>query len=480
VTTLGIFMASLDSNIVTIALPKISLDLSAGFAYLAWVVTGYLVALVALVIFFGKMADVYGRKRIYITGFVLFGASSALCGLSQNITELIAFRIIQGGSAALFYAVSRPILLDAFPANEISFAFGVNTATSSIGAVLGPVVGGLLVGIDWRLIFYVNVPIAIVASALAIRNIPPGLKRISLRSALKSFNPLNTGLFVLVISLVMVWLTFYSPIVGVIGLVSLLLLIVSERRSSNPMVNRELRANRGFVYALLAIIMLSIGYGGISFAMSFYFQSVVNLKAALSGILLAPISLTVGIGSVGAGRIYDRSRNPLLLSIVGALICGVAMVILGLDVGFEAQSWIIESTLAVTGFAVGIYWVPLITAAMRFARTEIIGTASATITMFAQMTSAISITLTVAISAFFLPHSLATQVYSGGLVNLSSVDANLFKRGIEYSLIVLGAFNLASIPLILEALKEHRTVHGIASGRKLDTKEGAYTSPESL
>ncbi|MDA4121787.1 MAG: MFS transporter [Thaumarchaeota archaeon] len=456
VSTLAVFMASLDGNIVTVALPKISVDLSAGFSYLAWIVTGYLIALVALVILFGKMADVYGRKKIYILGFILFGATSALCGLSQNASELVVFRFLQGGSAALFFAVSRPILLENFPAKEISFAFGVNTATSSIGAVMGPLVGGLLVAIDWRLIFFVNVPIAIVASALALREVPRGVRKPGSESALKTFNPLSSVLFIIGISLIMAWLTFYDPIVGLLGIAVLVPFIVSEMKSKHPLVNRELVRNKGFVYSLLSVELLTIGYSGIIVAMTFYFQSVENYSPAYSGLLIVPISLTIGIGSVTAGRIYGRIRNPNRLAVIGALLCGGALFAVAIGIGAETSLWVLEPTLALIGLATGLYWIPLLTTAMKFPSPDIVGTTSGTFSMFVNMASALSITIAVALSAYFLPHSLATQVYSGGLVNLPLAEAKLFRMGIESAILVMGAFNIASVPLIYTVMKEQR------------------------
>jgi MFS family permease len=452
-------MASFDGNIVTIALPKISSDFSSGFSYLAWVVTGYLLALVALVIIFGKMADVFGRKKLFILGFALFAATSTLCGLSQNVVELVVFRILQGSAAALFFAVSRPILLDNFPANEISFAFGVNTATASVGAVIGPVIGGLLVGVDWRLIFYVNVPIAAIASAVAMREIPRGLSEPASRNSLsRSINPLSSFLFVVTVSLTLTWLTFFSPVVGIICGVSLLLLVVSERRSKNPLVSRDLTGNRGFVYSLAAIVLLSIGYRGIPFAMSFYFQSIVDLTPALTGVLIAPMSLTIAVGSVAAGRIYGRMKSPNVLSIVGAVMTGVGLLLLAVILWLEASIWVVTIVLSVVGLAVGLYWIPLLTTTLRFPRQEIIGATSGTFSTFANLASAISIAITVGIAAAFLPDSLASQAYSGGLIDLTLGQALLFKEGIAYALIVLGAFNLVSVPLILVVMKEQSNV----------------------
>jgi hypothetical protein len=145
------------------------------------------------------------------------------------------------------------------------------------------------------------------------------------------------------------------------------------------------------------------------------------------------------------------------------------MVSLGLAVGFEASSWILEASLFVIGFAGGVYWVPLITTVMKAPRMEVIGVASATLSMFAQVAGGISITVTVALSAYYLPHSLAAQVYSGGLVNLTAAQANLLKEGIEAALLALGGFNFASIPLVLRTMKEQKIVRSVPATRTPDS-----------
>ncbi len=453
-------MAALDSNIVTIALPKISSELSAGFSLLAWVITGYLLALAALTLQTGKMGDVYGRKRIYLAGFIIFGFSSALCGLSQNIYELIAFRVVQGASAAMLFSVSRPILLATFPPNEVSFAFGVNSASYSIGAVIGPVIGGFLVAADWRLIFYVNVPIAALATLIAIRKVPSGTNDVSIRTGLGAINPLNASLLAIVVAAILLWLSFLDLRYGLVGFVLLLPLLISERRSRHPLINRELRANRGFVYAIFAICALGVGFNGIVVAMSFYFQSVISLSSEVSGVLIAPLSLGLAVASVLAGRMYGRMKKPLILAFVGALITGVGLLAVAYLVELGAAASIIAAALLVVGCAVGLYWTPMLTAALKLSRLDLMGAANGTFSMFVTIGGAVSVAVTVAISAFFLPQTLASQVYSGGLTNLTVAQATPFKQGIQDALIALGLVEFVSIPLILLVIKNQKRPTG--------------------
>jgi EmrB/QacA subfamily drug resistance transporter len=465
VTTLATFIAALDSNIVTIALPKISTDFSAGFSLLGWVITGYLLALAALTLQAGKIGDVYGRKKIYLLGFVVFGASSALCGLSNNITELIVFRIVQGASAALLFSVSRPLLLDTFPSSEVSFAIGVNSASWSIGAVIGPVIGGFLVAVDWRLIFYVNVPITVIATLIAIRKIPRNTNDISVRAGVRSINPLSSSLLAFAVAAILLSLSFFNPSYGIVGIVLLVPLVINERRSRDPLINKELRASRGFVYSILAVCALAVGYSGIAFAMSFYFQSVIGLSPELAGVLIAPVSLALAVSSVVAGKIYGKMEHPVNLSLIGAVVTGSGLLLLAYSVSVESSVWIVALALFVAGAGIGLCWTPILTATLRFTRIELAGAANGTFSMFVTIGSAISVAATVAISAFFLPSSLATQVYSGGLINLSSAQTILFKEGIRDAIIVLALVELVSVPILLLVIREQKKVVAVPAGK---------------
>ena len=196
----------------------------------------------------------------------------------------------------------------------------MNSASYSVGAVIGPVIGGVLVAIDWRLIFYVNVPIAIMATVIALRKVPGATNSASsIRAGLGSINPINSFLLAVAVAAILLSLSFFSTAYGLVGIVLLIPLIIRERSSADPLINRELRANGGFVYAILAVCALSVGFNGIAFAMSFYYQSVINLSPELAGVLIAPLSVALAVSSIFAGRMYGKMKNPIFLSFLGAL-----------------------------------------------------------------------------------------------------------------------------------------------------------------
>ncbi len=442
-------MAALDSNVVAIALPKISADLSVGFSLLGWVLTGYLLAIAALSLQAGKIGDAYGRKKIYLVGFLVFGVSSALCGISQSITELIAFRILQGASAALLFSVSRPLLFESFPSKQIGFALGINATAWSVGSVAGPVIGGVLVTFDWRLVFYVNVPIAAIAIAIAFRRIPSKKGSVSIGTGLREINPASSVLLAIAVSMILLWLSFFVSVFAIIGLLAIIPLVISERRSANPLLHRDLRNSRGFVYSMFAIFALMAGNGGLVFAMSFYYQSVSNISPDLSGVLIAPVSLALAITSVISGKLYGMLRRPTLLAVVGALLAGAVLLALGLAIMNHSPVWYTVTLLFAIGFGGGLYWTPTLTTALRFSKPELTGAASGTFSMFVVLGTAVSVAITIAVSAAFLPQSVVSQLYLGSIAKLSVPQADLFREGIGQSVIALGIIEILSIPILL-------------------------------
>jgi len=168
VTSVGALMAAVDSTVVLLALYPIAENLRSDFVTMVWVIIAYLLVNTALVLSLGRLADMYGRKKMYNVGFVVFTIGSALCGLAFTGISLVGFRVIQGAGAALLTANSFAILSEAFPRNEMGKAFGVNSIVWGIGAVLGIVLGGVIITFtSWRLIFLINVPIGIFATIWA-------------------------------------------------------------------------------------------------------------------------------------------------------------------------------------------------------------------------------------------------------------------------------------------------------------------------
>lgn len=170
---MGIFLSTIDGSIVNVAVPTLERDLGATFALVQWVVLGYLLTLSSLLLTVGRLADMRGKKNIYLSGFVLFTLASALCGLAPNIAWLIVFRVLQAIGGAMVAALGSAIITEAFPASERGRALSYGSVIVSLGIMAGPTLGGLLIQyFSWRSIFYVNLPVGVIGVALVYRFVP--------------------------------------------------------------------------------------------------------------------------------------------------------------------------------------------------------------------------------------------------------------------------------------------------------------------
>jgi EmrB/QacA subfamily drug resistance transporter len=451
VTTLGAFMAALDSNIVTIALPNISKGLSAGYSLLGWVLAGYVLAVAALVLQSGKLGDSYGKKNVYLVGFVIFGVASALCGVSQDVYQLIAFRIVQGAGASIMLATAIPLIFASFPPSERGSAIGVNSVAWAVGAVAGPVLGGALTAIDWRLIFYVNVPVAALAVFVGRARIPSALNfrnRIGGRLNLANATVLGAA-----IALVMLWLTLLDYRIAALGVLGIGAFGVVEYRSSNPILNRELLRNRGFVFSVVSLGIMMTAFFGISFVMSFYFQSVAGLSPLEAGIWLSPLPLALAVSNPLAGRVFDRLGRPAIVSVAGAAVVFGSLILLSGALRGTSPGTEILVLLAVIGGAAGFVWSPSISSALRFARAEMRGVANGTAFTLIYVGFATSVALVVSVSTSSLPAALAAQVQSGSVI-LTGLNASLFEGGLAQALVALAAVGFLGIPFLLLVVRE--------------------------
>jgi MFS family permease len=165
VTTIGALMSAIDSTIVTLALPNMMVDLHSDLISMIWVIMAYILVSTVFLLTFGRVADLFGRVRMYNLGFVVFTIGSALCGFSTSATQLILFRLVQGAGAAMMVVNSAALLTEVFPADERGRALGINGITWSAGGVIGPVLGGLILSVgNWRWIFFINVPIGLLGA----------------------------------------------------------------------------------------------------------------------------------------------------------------------------------------------------------------------------------------------------------------------------------------------------------------------------
>jgi len=375
----GVFMSTLDSSIVNITLPTLAESFQTTFANIQWVVLSYLLVLTSLVLGVARLGDMYNKKRIYLTGMILFAISSLLCGLAPNINWLIGLRAIQGLGAVLMQALGMAIVTQIFPANERGRVLGIMGGIVSIGIAIGPPLGGLLISLaGWQSVFWVNVPVGILASFMVINYVPD----------LKADNP-DQRFDYLGAVIVMVMMTAYALgmtygqeagfsqprtlILLATALVGLILFLAVERRVMQPMVDLKLFENRLFGLNLLMGLIVFIVLAG-NFVMPFFLELVKGYPAQQVGWLLMAFPVTMGLVAPIAGMLSDRfgSRGISLAGLCILLVGCIAVSTLNQSVG----TWGFILRVLPMGLGFGLFQSPNNSAIMGSAPKERLGVAS--------------------------------------------------------------------------------------------------------
>lgn len=324
------FMGTLDEFIVNVSLPTISKEFGIGTSQAAWIVMAYLLVITSTLVLFGKIADRYGIRRLFLAGYVVFVVGSLLCGLSWSFPVLIAARVVQGIGASILRVVAYALVVKLLPEDVRGWGYGILSTASALGIVIGTPVGGLLTGlVSWHWIFIINVPIGVVALLLARRIMPPDEPQAQPLGRLDW-----TGVVLMFLSFTAVlWAVNNSEpgtpghhptlILG-LGIGLLLLFVWHERRTADPLVDLGLFRIRGFALGSLAMFLACMYMTGDGFLMPFFLHLEKGLTPATTGLLLLVYSLTYVPTAQVAGRMSDRVRPYLLCfwaMVSGALAC---------------------------------------------------------------------------------------------------------------------------------------------------------------
>jgi EmrB/QacA subfamily drug resistance transporter len=382
-TGLGIFLGTIDSSIVNVALPTMAKDLDTTFAAVQWVVIAYLLTLATLTLSVGRLGDMLGKKRIYTLGFAVFTLGSVLCGLAPGIGWLIGSRVVQAVGASMIFALGMAIITQAFPPSERGRALGISGALVSIGIVIGPSLGGLIVDQwSWRWIFIVNLPIGIIGTAAAHRFVPdvppPGGQRFDFKGAGIFFVALLT--FMLGLSLAQSRGFGSGAVLAllVVGVVSIVAFVQIERSVPQPMLDLALFQNRLLTINLLTGWMTFFAIAGLFILAPFYLENVLGASPRQVGLLIAPAPLLLGISAPISGSVSDRIGPRRVLVFGLAILVGayLAMQLLRAD----SPMWMIMLVMAPAGLGMGIFQSPNNSAVMGSASAERLGVTSAMLT----------------------------------------------------------------------------------------------------
>lgn len=356
------FMGTLDATIVNISLPTISEYFNTSIAMVSWVPMAYMVTLASVLITCGKIADLYGYKRIYLIGFSIFTLSSLFCAVSPSIEFLIFCRVLQAAGAAMLQAIGGAMIAIYLPEKIRGWALGMLSTFAAIGITLGPVLGGFLTEyLSWQWIFLVNIPVGIIAVICGRRLIPNDEKRTGRIAfdgvgAALIFISLSSLIFAISMGRVFGYTssTILECLIFFVG--SATLLLIHEIRTVNPLVNLSLFKNGDYLMETLGLLCVFIIYNGVSFLLPFYLERGRGLSTDISGLYLMIPAVALMSMATLAGRISDKKGSKILCITSG--ICFIlAMVLLSF---LKSDSGLIQLivTFLLFGCAVGLFTAP--------------------------------------------------------------------------------------------------------------------------
>jgi EmrB/QacA subfamily drug resistance transporter len=385
----------LDSTVVALALSSIRNDLGASAAELQWVMNGYLLTIAVLVVTAGRLGDMFGRKRIFLVGMVLFGVGSVMAGAAQGPLMLIVGRVLQGVGAAPVLSLSLAIVCNAFPSSEQPRALGIWAAVSAVALAIGPVVGGALVELDWRLIFWINLPVVLAGIAIVLAAAPestdPGAGR---HVDLPGLLALTLGLGGIVLAMIQsrerpAGLTAALAALGVLFLAAFALV---ERRVRQPIVEFDLFRNGPYFGASAAAFAVVGSYWAVMFFQPQYLQDACGHSAILSGLLILPVTVPMVFISPFSGRLIGRFGARGLMT--AGMVCGTAGLILLTRIAPDSPYGLILAGYLLFGIAIGLVYAPMSTAAMAAMPAEKVGIASGVLAMDRVMAGSLALAAT--------------------------------------------------------------------------------------
>ncbi len=447
-TTIGAFMSQLDGNIVLIALPTITRSLNASAFEALWVLMGYILMTAVLLLAFGRLADMYGKVRLYNLGFAVFTIGSGLCSLSINGGMLVFFRLVQGVGAALIWANNAAILTDAFPPNERGRAIGVNLVAGISGSVIGLILGGILtVALGWQSIFWINLPIGAFATFWAYKK----LRELGTVHHERIDLPGNVlfagGLTAFLVGLTLGALSGYT-LVDVASMGAGLLMVCGfvyvELHSRTPLMDLTLFKIRAFSAGIFSNFLASIARSGVSLVLTIYFQGVLIYDAFKAGLALIPFAVAfVSLGPL-SGYLSDK-YGPRFFTTTGLSISTAGLIGLAL-IPVNVSYTVLALLMVLVGAGGGMFVAPNISSIMSSAPVTRRGVASGMSATLVTTGALLSLSISFAVLATSIRINVLQAIFAGlPLPSGATPSVDLFIGPMHTIFLIMAIMSLVAI-----------------------------------
>ncbi len=419
IVMLSTFLGTIDVSIVNISFPILTRELNAELTTVVWVTLAYNLTSTSLMLILGRIGDMIGRKRVFTTGLLIFTVGLAACALSLSITQLIFFRVIQALGSTMIVACSMAIIIESFPENERGKALGLSAVSVSAGFITGPILGGVLLDwLNWRSIFYVRVPIALLVFVMSFFILKKDKKEVGrIRLDL-----IGTVLSSASLAFIMLGVSqarrfgLGSPLIQALlglGILGFVLFLAAERRVKDPVVDLALFKNSVFAISIASLTCIFLAYPTYMLVMPFYLMQSVGLTPSKMGLVMAVTAMVSIIVGPISGSLSDRFGH-VLFAFLGALVTLIAY---SLMLGFEAGTQIITIILVLmlVGMGAGLFQAPNNSSIMGAVGPDRLGTASALLAMVRQVGLSLGL-------------AVASTIYAA---SKSSTQAGLIEKGLE-------------------------------------------------
>ncbi|MDQ6669292.1 MAG: MFS transporter [Chloroflexota bacterium] len=433
-TVLGSAVVMLDGTVVNVALPSIGREMAAGVDGLQWTVSGYMLTLSSLILLGGSLGDLFGRRRLFVIGVIWFAAASLLCGVAPNLELLVAARVLQGVGGALLTPGSLAILQASFHPDDRAQAIGAWSGLGGIATAVGPFLGGWLIqAVSWRLIFFLNLPLALAVVFVALRHVPESsdpdsVRELDITGAVLAVVGLGGTSFALIEGPTV---GFGSPLVvlaAVVGVLSLVGFGFTEARSRHPMLPLSLFASRQFTGANLVTLAVYAALSGVLFLLVVQLQQVVGYSPLQAGVATLPITAMLFLLSARMGKLGQRigPRIPLTVGPLTAAVGVALMVRIG-----SGSSYLLDvfPSLIVFGLGMSITVAPLTATVMGAVESRHAGLASAVNNAVARAAGLIAVAVLPALAGLTGAAYLDPEIFSAGFHRAALISAALTAVG---------------------------------------------------